>query len=131
MGPSNQNNRCVKELGLEKSRVPELLHKCSSIMETQLDLVGGLAADSTTLEYDNISGSRQLHLLDHISNTRLPDYDTLSLEHQLAVVLDIIWGLQLTVRPLLVFNSQEVECEALMHCNVVQIHNIAFIVFHI
>ena len=114
MGPSNQNNRCVKELGLEKSRVPELLHKCSSIMETQLDLVGGLTADSTTLEYDNISGSRQLHLLDHISNTQLPDYDTLSLEHQLAVVLDIIWGLQLTVRPLLVFNSQEVECEALM-----------------
>jgi len=106
---TNENSRCIKELGIERSALPGLLHKCSSMLDQQLELVGLSDESETILDYDCISNNRQLHLLDHIKSTALPDYDSLALEHQLASVLDLTWSLKLPSRPLQVFNSQEVN----------------------
>jgi len=106
---TNENSRCLKELGMERSSLPGLLHKCFSILDQQLELVGLSDDAETFLDYDCISNNRQLHLLDHIKATPVPDYDSLALEHQLATVLDLTWSLKLPTRPLQVFNSQEVN----------------------
>ena len=52
------------------------------------------------LLYLSVSLNHQLHLLDHVKSTGLPDLELLSLEQQVAAVLFLTWRLKLPSRPL-------------------------------
>jgi hypothetical protein len=54
-----------------------------------LDLTRMADLGEMTAGYDDECGGHQLHLLDHVKATPLPDGDVLSLEHQVGPLFSI------------------------------------------
>ena len=47
------------------------------------------------------------HLLDHVQAVPGPDMELVSIQHQLATVLELSWSLKTDLRPLKIFNTAE------------------------
>jgi hypothetical protein len=54
----------------------------SSPLDKILELTRLADANEITAAYDEVCSGQQLHLLDHVKATALPEGDALSLEHQ-------------------------------------------------
>ena len=105
----NEAAVCEKELGLRRESLGPLLGLLLNLLERILDLAKFEVTAEAIAEYDSLSLAKQLHLLDHVKATGLPDVDILSLEHQVASVLYLTWTLKLPARPLKLFNSVEIN----------------------
>lgn len=107
----NETLICDKELGIKRENVASLFSLLLSLLDQILNLVrlDDPLNESVELEYDGVSLNQQMHLLDHIKNTSVPDIDILSMEQQFASVLFLTWKLKLPSRPLKIFNSIEVN----------------------
>ena len=105
----NETLICDKEFGLRRENIAALMEILLQLLDKTLDMVKlGDSAD-IQCDYDKLSLNNQLHLLDHVKSTSLPDLDILSLEHQAAAVLYLTWKLRLPSRPLKLFNTVEIN----------------------
>jgi len=105
----NESVICDKEFGIKRDNVAALLSLLLGFVDKNLDLVKHGDNIEIAVDYDEISLNHQLHLLDHVKSTGLPDLELLSLEQQVAAVLFLTWRLKLPSRPLKVFSSVEIN----------------------
>lgn len=105
---ANKDAKSQEVLQMKAITVPEWLSKLTEILDCKLQTLtftGEQTADY--LQYDNLSTESQPHLLDHVKSCPVPDMELLSLEHQLAMVLELTWTLKIHLRPLQLFNTAE------------------------
>jgi len=100
---------CDKELGLKRENIGFLMEILLKFLEKMLDMAKLGDSGDMQYNYDSISHYQQLHLLDHVKSTCIPDIDILSLEVQAAAILYLTWKLRLPSRPLKLFNTVEIN----------------------
>jgi hypothetical protein len=105
---SNKDAKCMEVLQMKADSVPGWLGRLSDLLDCQLQTLTLTGEDDMVeLQYDILSTESQQHLLDHVWACTVLDMEVISLEHQLAMVLDITWTLKLHLRPLQLFNTAE------------------------
>jgi len=105
---TNKDSKCLEVLQMKADSVAGWLTRLSDLLDCQLQtltLTG--ESDMMELQYDILNTESQAHLLDHTWACPVPDMEVISLEHQLAMVLDLTWTLKLHLRPLQLFNTAE------------------------
>ena len=107
----NKEEKCRDLLQMKAETVAVWLSRLADLLDCHLQTLSlstGLVEDGEEeVGYDELSYDKSPHLLDHVKKLRPTDGDTVSLYHQLCVVLELSWSLRLSSRPSLLFTSAE------------------------
>ena len=107
----NKEEKCRDLLQMKVQTVAAWLTKLSELLDCHLQtlsLTTGVEEDrEEEVGYDELSHDKSPHLLDHIRKYRVGEVETVSLYHQLCVVLELSWSLRLLSRPSQLFTSAE------------------------
>ena len=106
-----KEDKCRDLLQMKVETVAAMLSKLSSLLDCHLQtlsLTTGAEEDrEEEVGYDELSHDKSPHLLDHIRKFRPGEVETVSLHHQVCLVLELCWTLRLTSRPSQLFSSAE------------------------
>jgi len=105
---SNKEAKCCEVLQMKADTVAGWLARLSDLLDCQLQTLTLTGEEEVMeLQYDILSTESQSHLLDHVWACSVPDMELISLEHQLAMVLELTWTLKIHLRPMQLFNTAE------------------------
>jgi hypothetical protein len=100
--------RCQDALQMRPDSVAAALGLMAGLLDCQLQSLTLAGAAPLEAAYDVLGPeSHRPHLLDHVLAGPEPDVEAVSLQHQLATVLELSWTLGVPVRPLQVFSTAE------------------------
>jgi len=104
----NKDNKCMEVLQMKADTVSGWLARLSDLLDCQLQTLTLTGEEEMVeLQYDILNAESQPHLLDHVWACTVPDMELISLEHQLAMVLELTWTLKIHLRPMQLFNTAE------------------------
>ena len=101
---------CEELLQLRSCSVAPVLRAMAELLDLQLQSLA-LAGEGEggVVQYDCLGAEVRPHLLEHVQAAAEADPSLVSLQHQLAVVLELSWNLGVTVRPLHIFSTTETQ----------------------
>jgi len=104
----NRSAKCMEVCQFSAENAGAVLGLMASLLDCQLQTLALLGEHpALPIQYDELCKDSRPHLLEHVQATKIPDIELVSLQHQLATVLELSWTLKVDLRPLHIFNSME------------------------